>query len=135
MSSWIGRRRYLSAFIWDHEHEWRIHGNTHVNGGKIVVGEWMIIVISSGGNLTAVIGSRLACSAGKCESLITVLPLKLPDVEPVCIFPSTNFGQDFFVVVIAQCTSKLLVRHVWSAIPVAPQTSDLVGLYNGELTA
>ena len=95
----------------------------------------MITVISSGGNLIAVIGSRLASSAGKCESLVTVLPLKLPDVELVCIFPSTNLGQDFLVVVITQCTGKLLVRHVRSAIPVAPQTSDLVGLYNGELTA
>ena len=93
------------------------------------------MVISNGGNFKAVTGSRLACSAGKCESLITILPLKLPDVELVCILPSTNLGQDFLVVVITQCSGKLLVCHVWSAIPVAPQTTHLMGLYNGELAA
>lgn len=134
MSICIGRGKHVFPFVWDHEHHGRTGRKTHINGRKIVVVEWMIVAsIANGGNPVAVIASWLGCGAGNCHALVTILHLKLAEVELVRVFPSTNFGQNVLVVVVTQCSSKLLVCHVFTAIPLAPEMCHQVGLYDGKL--
>ena len=65
--------------------------------------------------------------------MIAVLLLEFWEVELVHAVPSGNFADNFLVVVITQSSAKLLVSHVCSAIPLAPQTSHLVGSFDREL--
>ena len=89
-------------------------GDVHTIGGKNIGG-----MDASGGNYAGRRVTVHTCS-GKWNAFETILPLKLTKIELVSEFSATNFGQDILVVVVAQCSTKLLVRHVSSAIPVAP---------------
>ena len=94
-------------------------GGKHVRGtdtsGRKKIGG----MDTSGGNRAGRRVTGHTCSR-KWNVLETILPLKLTKIEPVSEFSATNFCQYVLVVVVTQCSTKFLVCHVSSAIPVAP---------------
>lgn len=102
---------------------------------KMELGVWILNVIrASSGNFVAVsVATGLCCGGKEHASVITILLLEFYKVELVHAVPSGNFAHNLLVVVITQGTAKLLVSHVCSAIPLAPQTSHLVGSFDREL--
>lgn len=117
--------RQALAVMWCHSnHHWRTDGK-----------RWMLRVIPRGQwDLVAAIAYGFCCDWKRYFALITILPLKLSEAELVHAFPSADFAQDLLVVVITQRAAELLVCHVSSAIPLAPQISHIVGSYDGELS-
>lgn len=105
-------------------------------GGKIeLLAQWILKVITCGGNLVeAITGIGLCCGGRWYVVVISVLYLKLSEVELVHAIPSANFGQNLLVVVVTQSSAELLVCHVCSAIPLSPQTSHLAGSFDDELS-
>ena len=102
---------------------------------KKELGVWILnVILTSSGNLAAVSVTTGLCCGGKWRaSVIAVLLLEFWEVELVHAVSSRNFAHDLLVVVITQSSAKLLVSHVCPAIPLAPQTSHLVGLFDCEL--
>ena len=119
---WInkGFKRCIRDFVRCELHYVRTCGQDIINSG------------TRGGSHSAAISTSFAY--GERQYIcVSILSLKLLQVEPVRVFLTSNLGQNLLVVVITQCPTKFLVGHVSSAIPFTPKLCQVIGAYDNEL--